>query len=146
MKLFSNTTTPLAYFRYVDDTFAAFNNEDDCNNFFTHLNSLHPSLCFTQEKESNSFLPFLDVSVERQNSDFVTSVYRPSTKKDVLPSHHCSNLVYLFVCHCDSRYVGRTSQRLQERIKQHIPKFTISTSRKCLPRRSKANSSPRQFH
>ena len=42
--------------------------------------------------------------------------------------------------------VGRTSQRLQERIKQHIPKFTISTSRKSLPRRCKANNSPRQFH
>ena len=66
--------------------------------------------------------------------------------RHVLPSHHCCNLVYLFVCHCDSRYVGRTSQRLQERIKQHIPKFTISTSRRCLPRRCKANSSPPQFH
>ena len=27
-----------------------------------------------------------------------------------------------YVCHCDCRYVGRTSQRLQDRIKQHIPK------------------------
>ena len=26
-------------------------------------------------------------------------------------------------CHCDSRYVGRTSQRLQDRIKQHVPKW-----------------------
>ena len=26
------------------------------------------------------------------------------------------------VCHCDSRYVGRTTQRLQEHIKQHVPK------------------------
>ena len=65
----------------------------------------------------------------------------PSTKKDVLPSHHCSNLVYVFVCHCDGRYVGRTSQRLQERIKRHIPKFTISTSQRSLPRWCKANSS-----
>ena len=69
-KLFSNTNKPLAYFRYVDDTFAAVKNEDDCNNFFTHLHSLHPSLRFTQEKKSNSSLPFLDVLVERQNSDF----------------------------------------------------------------------------
>ena len=29
----------------------------------------------------------------------------PFTKKDVLPSHQCSNLVYLFVCHCDCGYV-----------------------------------------
>ena len=31
-------------------------------------------------------------------------------KKDVLPAFHQSNIVYQFLCHCDSRYVGRTSQ------------------------------------
>ena len=31
-------------------------------------------------------------------------------------------VIYEYVCHCDSRYVGRTNQRLQERIKQHVPK------------------------
>ena len=41
-------------------------------------------------------------------------------KKDVLPSHHHSNVIFQFVCHCDSRYVGRMSQRLEERIKQHV--------------------------
>ena len=81
VKLFSNTNKPLAYFHYFDDTFAAFNNEDDCNNFFTHLNSLQPSLRFTQEKESNSSLSLLDVLVERQNSDYLTSVYRKPTFK-----------------------------------------------------------------
>ena len=79
VKLFSNTNEPLAYFRYVDYTFVAFNNEDDCNSFFTHLHSLHPSLRSTQEKESNASLPFLDVLVERQNSDFLTSAYRKPT-------------------------------------------------------------------
>ena len=33
-----------------------------------------------------------------------------------------SNVVYEYVCHYDSRYVGRTSQRLQDRIRQHVPK------------------------
>ena len=31
-------------------------------------------------------------------------------------------VIYEYVCHCDSRYVGRTTQRLQERIKQYVPK------------------------
>ena len=31
-------------------------------------------------------------------------------------------VIYEYVCRCDSRYVGRTTQRLQERIKQHVPK------------------------
>ena len=78
-KLFNITKRPLVYFRYVDDTFAVFNNEEDCNTFLTHLNSLHPSLRFTYEKESNHSLPFLDVLVERHDSEFLTSVYRKPT-------------------------------------------------------------------
>ena len=31
-------------------------------------------------------------------------------------------VIYEYMCHCDSRYVGRTTQRLQERINQHPPK------------------------
>ena len=36
------------------------------------------------------------------------------TEKDVLPARHYNNVIYQFVCHCDSQYVGRTSQRLQD--------------------------------
>jgi len=46
----------------------------------------------------------------------------PSIHKDVLPTLQRSNVVYKYTCHCDSVYVGRTSQRLEDRIKQHIPK------------------------
>ena len=244
----------------------------DCNNFFIQLNSLHPSLRFTYEKESNHSLPFLDVLVERHDSEFLTSVYRkptftgqylrwnsfspqkrkinligtlvhrafmicskskldqelgkirsillengypervinsafkrklqqinsnpvhtvkkcpvylhipwignvsmrfekqitsavkrcffsveprvifntrqllPAIKKDVLPSHHHSNVIYQFLCHCDSRYVGRTSQRLEERIKQHVPKSITnprtSANRQSLSRSCKNNIRP----
>ena len=53
---------------------------------------------------------------------FNTRQLLPATKKDVLPSHHRINVIYQFVCHCDSRYIGRTSKRLEERIKQHVPR------------------------
>ena len=275
-KLFNIAKRPLLYFRYVDDTFAVFNNEKDCNTFLTHLNSLHLSLRFTYEKKSNHSLPFLDVLVERHDSEFLTSVYRkptfagqylrwnffspqkrkmnligtlvhralmicskkkldtelgkirsillengypehainsafkrklqqlnsnsvhtvekcpvylhiiwignvsmkfekqitsvvkrcffsvkphvifntrqllPATKKDVLPSHHHSNVIYEFVCHSDSRYVGRTSQRLEERIKQHLPRSIAnppaSHNRQSLSHSCKANIRPQQFH
>ena len=69
-KLFNIAKRPLVYFRYVDDSFAVFNNKEDCNTFLTHLNSLHPSLRFTYEKESNHSLPFLDVLIERHNWEF----------------------------------------------------------------------------
>ena len=57
-KLFNVGSRPSAYFRYVDDTFAVFSNEEECNAFLSHLNSLHPSLRFTHEKEPNHALPF----------------------------------------------------------------------------------------
>ena len=72
----------------------------------------------------------------------------PATTKDVLPSHHQNNVIYQFVCHCDSRYVGRTSQRLEERIKQHIPKSIANPPtphiRQSLPRPDK-DTSPYNF-
>ena len=41
--------------------------------------------------------------------------------KDVLPATMKSNVIYHFTCDCESTYVGRTSQQLGERIKQHLP-------------------------
>ena len=40
----------------------------------------------------------------------------------MLPVSQKSMVIYEYECHCDSPYEGRTSQRLQERIKQHVPK------------------------
>ena len=60
-----------------------------------------------------------------------------ATNKDVLPALQKSNVLYRFSCHCDSRYVGHTSQRLQDRIKQHVPKSIRSCSfkKRLLPAR-----------
>ena len=69
---------------------------------------------------------------------FMTRQLLPASKKDVLPASQQSNIVYEFSCHCDSRYVGRTSQRLQDRIKQHVPKSVrtgqVSQDRKAVNR------------
>ena len=53
---------------------------------------------------------------------FTTRPLLLATKKDVLPGHHHNNVIYQFVCHCHSQYIGCTSQRLQEHIKQHVPR------------------------
>ena len=47
----------------------------------------------------------------------------PASRKDVLHAIQKSSVIYEYKCHCDSRYVGRTVQRLQDRIKQHVPKW-----------------------
>ena len=51
---------------------------------------------------------------------YTTRQLLPAAQKDVLPASHQSNSVYQLLCHYDNRYVGRTSQRLQQRIKQHM--------------------------
>ena len=50
-----------------------------------------------------------------------------------------SFVLYEYKCHCDSRYVGRTSQRLQDRIKQHVPQWLrqlLTRPRRSQPHRS----------
>ena len=59
----------------------------------------------------------------KQRISFTFRPLFPAIKKNVLPALLSSNVVYNFLRHCDSRYVGRTSQRLQDRIRQHVPKF-----------------------
>ena len=65
--------------RYVDDTYTIFKTESECDTFLKHLNSLHPALQFTFEKEENDSLQFLEVLVEKPNTGFLTSAYRKPT-------------------------------------------------------------------
>ena len=68
---------------------------------------------------------------------YSTNELLPATKKDVLPALQKSIVMYQFSCHCDSRYVGRTSQRLQDRIKLRVPKSirSFSSQKRLLPAR-----------
>ena len=53
---------------------------------------------------------------------FSTKKILPKNRKDVLPSLSKSNVIYKFSCkHCESVYVGRTSRRLEDRIREHVP-------------------------
>ena len=69
----------------------------------------------------------------KQRVIFTSFLLLPAIKKVVLPALLLSNLVYNFLCYNDSRYVDSTSQRLPDRIRQHVPKFIktgqISNSR-----------------
>ena len=50
-----------------------------------------------------------------------TRVILPSAKKDCVFTTPKSCVVYEFSCRFEVRYVGRTTQRLADRIKQHVP-------------------------
>ena len=67
---------PIFYKRYVDDTFILFRDPSHAPIFLNYINSKHCNIKFTMEKEQNYKLSFLDVSVERSNNHFNTSVFR----------------------------------------------------------------------
>ena len=78
-KLFTSVKKPLLYTRYVDDAFAILRSEAEADKFFTALNSLNSALKFTMKKEANQTLPFLDVKIEKENGQFLSSIYRKLT-------------------------------------------------------------------
>ena len=49
-----------------------------------------------------------------------------STNKDKLPIFKQSNLIHKFTCRCNSTYIGMTYQRLEVRVRQHIPRYLLS--------------------
>ena len=56
-----------------------------------------------------------------------------NVKKDTLPTHQKSNLIYEFECRqCEGRYVGRTLQRLNSRIRQHVPLHLLTSEARAL--------------
>ena len=56
-KLFNIAKRPLVYFRYVDDTFAVINKEEDGNTFLTHLNFFIPHYASPTKRNLIIFSP-----------------------------------------------------------------------------------------
>ncbi|XP_063592239.1 uncharacterized protein LOC134769440 [Penaeus indicus] len=69
---------PSHYHRYVD-TFLLFKSQLEVQKFLQYMNGLHKNIKFTCELESNGKLPFLDVSISRDNNRFSTATYRKPT-------------------------------------------------------------------
>ena len=73
-----------------------------------------------------------------------TRVMLPSAKKDSFPTNQKSCVVYEFSCRYDARYVGRTSEKLADRLKQHVPtsiRTKNTTIRERAPHISKNSNS-----
>ena len=71
---------PLIFYRYVDDIFMILHGtQREIILFVNFMNKLEHSIKFTIEMQTDNKLPFLDVMVERRNSELITYVYRKST-------------------------------------------------------------------
>ena len=77
----STNSKPLILFyrRYVDDTFCVFETEHDALLFFDFINTRHPNIRFTMEKEVDHKLPFLDVFIHNHSLGPTTTVFRKKT-------------------------------------------------------------------
>jgi hypothetical protein len=74
-----NDIKPIFYKRYVDDTFAIFENKTKVLPFLNFINNLHPNIQFTFEEENDNKLAFLDLLIHHTNNAFYTSVFRKPT-------------------------------------------------------------------
>ena len=57
---------------------------------------------------------------------FQTHTAFVSMRKDVLPPHQINSVIYKYTCSCGSDYVGRTSNRLDFRIRQHLSAWILN--------------------
>ena len=64
---------PSLYRRYVDDTFLLFSSEMHVTKFLNYMNSKHPNIKFTVEREGNNSLSFLDIKIFRDSEKFFVS-------------------------------------------------------------------------
>ena len=69
----------LFYRRYVDNTFGVFETEQDALLFFDFINTRHPNIRFTMEKEVHHKIPFLDVLIHNHSQGPTTTVFRKKT-------------------------------------------------------------------
>ena len=79
---------PLFYHHYVDDCFLIFQSADHIPQFRSYFNQQHPNINFTCEVESNSTLPFLNISIMRTGGRFETSVYQTPTFTGLFTNFH----------------------------------------------------------
>jgi len=70
--------------RYVDDTLSIFRETDTVklDDFLEILNSKHTTIKFTLEKEINSTINFLDISITKCNNKLDFGIYRKPTSND----------------------------------------------------------------
>ena len=95
------------YRRYVDDIFALFESTDHLEKFRNYFNTFHPNMSFSLAEEKHGKMSFLDVEILRENSIFVTTVYRKPIFSGVythfgsfLPSTHKFGVLYTLVHRC----------------------------------------------
>lgn len=74
----------LYWYRYVDDIICCFKGTDrQLQCFFDYINTIHPKIKFTIEREIDQSINFLDLTITRVNNVHEFSIYRKPTFTDI---------------------------------------------------------------
>lgn len=84
------TLKPQMLYKYVDDMFII-DTEENIKKLFNHINTLHQTLKFTIEIESNNQLPFLDMLVIRENNTLSFDWYQKPIASGRILNWHSSH-------------------------------------------------------
>jgi hypothetical protein len=68
--------------RLIDDTLSAWQSEEEFDEFFEYLNTLHPDIKWTCEKEKEGKLAIFDIQIIREGEAILTTVFRKSSNSD----------------------------------------------------------------
>jgi hypothetical protein len=80
-----NQHKKLGYFRYVDDFLMVYHNTDtDIVNVVQRFSSIHRTLIFSKQGETDNSLNFLDVTLRRTESNFTVITFRKRTTDCVI--------------------------------------------------------------
>ena len=58
----------------------------------------------------------------KTNILFTSRPILPNMFKERLPALYSKNIIYLFSCQCNGKYVGKSQRTLQQRVNEHVPK------------------------
>ena len=85
-----NDFKTLFFRHYVDDMFAVFHEIISIKNFFNYIKNKQKSLKFAYELENNRSLPFIGITVTRNNNSFSTGIYHKLSIITELTTHFTS--------------------------------------------------------
>jgi hypothetical protein len=81
----SNKHKIIRYFHYVDDILIIYDpNHTDINSIHKDFNAIHPNMEFTEETESSNSINYLDITIYKIPTNWVTSIYRKPTYTDTI--------------------------------------------------------------
>jgi len=84
----SNKHKIIRYFRYVDHILIIYDpNHTDINSIHMDFNAFHLNMKFTAETEPNNSINYLNITIQKTLTNWVTSIYRKPTFTDtIIPS------------------------------------------------------------